>query len=42
MEKESFNKYSDETEARAIEQHVIQKNQYHLFTPAKIKRASPQ
>ena len=32
----------DETEARTIERHVIQKNQYHLFTPAKIKRASPQ
>lgn len=32
----------DETDARAIEQHVIQKNQYHLFTPTKIKRASPQ
>lgn len=27
---------------RAYEQRVIQRNHYHLFTPTKIKRASPQ
>lgn len=31
----------DETDANAIEQRVIQRNHYHLFTPTKIKRASP-